>query len=251
MTMVRNIYSTTGISGTGLFFKKYDDKIPKKKVFDEFIKSKSLYDLSKKTKLFVFPEPIYMSNNIIYSEKIDDFQELRYYLVHYNNILLVLGGKLERVMRNCGKALGVIHNKLKLDRKEGLGWDLPVQKKVFLYADFGLSSILVKNDESIVLIDPSFNLINNNVFLYDSFYFDLAYFIFQLKYLIPLRLRIFYLRSNVGVFITNFLLGYRSETGFFINNDLLQKYEARVKEEYLKTLKGLRGMVWKKILLRK
>lgn len=245
MRLLKGLYGESRVVGDD-FIKEYSDKVSVSQVSDEFDKSLALWTLSQDTGLFFFPKPKSRDGRRIVYEKLEGFTELRDYLVKEKDCVRVM-----EVMRRLGTILGTIHNNLSLVKKESLGWKLAPQNKVFLYTDFGLANILIKDDD-IILIDPSFNFVTDRVCLYDSFYFDLAYFKFQLTYLIPLKDRLFYNFENTRYYWDEFILGYTCEVPFTINKGLLKSYMDEVKKVYIKkyvdTLIPIHRGVWLKIL---
>lgn len=244
---MKGLYSETRISGD-VFIKTYDESIPSELVKKEFYKSEKIYDLEKNG-LFKFPKPLSQNNRTIISESLGkEYIDLEEFLYRNNSFRHQNLNAAINVMKRCGTILGSIHTKLKLEEKEILGWNIAPHIKAFLYTDFGLKSVLIK-DEEITLIDPSFNLITNKVCLYDSVYYDLAYFIFNLTYLIPLKHRFTYLFDNTELLIREFLMSYELATGFAISKPLLERYDDEIKNKYLKTLKNTwKEKIWRKII---
>jgi hypothetical protein len=228
------------------FVKEYIG-INKELIEKEYEKTKIIYHLSKKTKFFSFPKPVNYEENKIVIEKINRFKELRTYIFENNNIFFQDVEKIKKIMIKTGKALSFIHKNLLLKKKEKLDWKIK-EKECFLYGDFGISNILVKK-EKIYLIDPSFNSIQNKVFLYGTIYYDLSFFIFQLTYLYPLKNYFFIKKQNTKLFVEEFVKAYEKESREKISKELLNKSLEKIKKEYLENLgNSLRESIWKKII---
>jgi hypothetical protein len=188
---MRGLYSNSQVIGD-LFIKTYDETIPLERVKQEFYKSKKIYELSLKNH-FNFPKPLIINNRTLVSEALPaGLINLEEFLYKNNNLKHQDLAAIKSVMRRCGLILGTIHRELRLETSEPLGWIIAPHRKAFLYTDYGLKSILLKEGNDITLIDPSFTLITDKVCLYDSIYYDLAYFIFSISYLIPLKHRATY-----------------------------------------------------------
>jgi tRNA A-37 threonylcarbamoyl transferase component Bud32 len=239
---MRNIYSTTRVDGS-LFVKEYDNHIGEELVKDEYEKATKLFELG------LGPKPVSFSGRTISLQAVDKpFVELADFIFKNNNVRNYKPEIIRKVLYRIGFSLGKIHRELKLSKKESLGWKVAPHKKVFLYGDLGLKSVLIK-DDNLIFIDPGFNLINDKVCLFDSFYYDLAYFIFSIRYLVPLKRRPFYNFSSTESFIKSFLDGYVKSTEEIIILSLLKIYENKVREEYNKTLNNdFIGKIWRRII---
>jgi len=234
--------------GTSIFIKRYNDKYSHL-IQHEFLKSKMLYEISKDSPYFNFPRPLKCNKEEISFEFIKNNIDFKYFLLKNNNIFFFNKKKVYKIINELGKALGQIHNKLQIKNKVILEDNIKKGKQVFLFGDLGLSNILINNNK-ITLIDSSFNHINKKVNIYGSFYYDLAYFFFNLQYLYPLFYRILINFKKNNKIFTLFLKSYESETKRKINLEILTEYFFEIKKQYIRNIDTsiLTGKIWNYIL---
>jgi O-antigen/teichoic acid export membrane protein len=219
---------------------------------------------------FIFPRPLELRDNILWSEYLPDLQSIR---ASYLRFMRAPGraGDVPMLCRDVGATLGAIHDNLRLpepvtwtpppafDRAatELLGKDyraiLAATPQRLLHCDFGFSNIHVTTRDGrrrIVILDAEPNGHSTlHPLTIGSIYIDIAAFALCLYGLVPLRHHTRLPRSRRQALLGAFLAGYQERTGLQLEEGLVRRLAEITAVAYLAPRLGPLSLPLSQLLL--